>query len=438
MATPQQEKSSGNDCPAERSLRQWLRKPDAAFWLALFAPAPVSTPSDYDRRFRLTRYALGMAALATLPYVLISLAMGVRDFLPIILLNALAVLGYGIGMWAASLGAHRAARLWLMVTLEGQLVALVFLTGQVLGVSIFTVVAAALAHVLFTPQEKPGRWIFTLVPLALLVAALTVIDRSLIDFATAPDWVVAFARVGNTIFAALTIILLLGVFDHEVLRSEAGLVEERNRSDRLLHAVLPSRIAGELRVSGRTIADRHPEVTVLFADLAGFTPWAAQREPEEVVAVLDRIFSRFDRLVAAAGAEKIKTIGDAYMVVAGAPEPCADHARLMARLALRLLREVQEVRRETGIALDVRIGLHTGPVIAGVIGTVRFAYDIWGDTVNTASRMESHGEPGRIQITTETRSCIGLHFRVEPRGVVDVKGKGPLATFWLLEETPTA
>jgi guanylate cyclase len=434
MTAMHEQKAMGTDCAVERGVRQWLRRPDAAFWLDLFVPAPASTASDHERRHRLARYALGMALLATLPYVLISLAMGVRDFWPIILLNALAVAGYGIGMWAASLGAHRAARMWLLVTLQGQLAALVFLTGPVLGVGIFTMVAAALAHVLFTPVERVGRWIFTLFPLAVLVAGLTAVDRSIVDFSAAPGWVTAFARVGNTIFAAVAVILLLGVFDHEVLKSEAGLVEERNRSDRLLHAVLPSRIAATLRVTDRTIADHHPEVTVLFADLAGFTPWAAQRNPEEVVDVLDRIFSRFDRLVAAAGAEKIKTIGDAYMVVAGAPEPCADHAALMARLALRLLNEVADIRRETGIPLDVRIGLHTGPVIAGVIGTVRFAYDIWGDTVNTASRMESHGEPGRIQVTTEMHAVIASRFRVEPRGVVDVKGKGEMETWWLLDE----
>jgi class 3 adenylate cyclase len=436
-ATPK-DKASGPDCAVERSLRQWVRKPDAAFWLDLFTPAPASTASDHHRRHRMARYALGMATLMTIPYVVISLLMGLRDFLPVILLNFFAVLGYGFGMWAASLGAHCAARLWLLVTLEGQLAALVFLTGPELGINIFTLVAAGLAHVLFTPEETTGRRLFTVFPLLVLVAGLTVLDRSYIDFSLAPAWIPPFARVGNTVFAALAIILMLGVFDHEVLKSEAGLVEERNRSDRLLHAVLPSRIASELRVADRTIADHHPEVTVLFADLAGFTPWAAQRRPEEVVEMLDRIFSRFDRLVAAAGAEKIKTIGDAYMVVAGAPEPRPDHVPLMAQLALDLLQEVQKVREESGIPLDVRIGLHTGPVIAGVIGTVRFAYDIWGDTVNTASRMESHGEPGRIQITAETQERLAANYVTEARGRVEVKGKGAMETWWLLAEKPPA
>jgi class 3 adenylate cyclase len=150
--------------------------------------------------------------------------------------------------------------------------------------------------------------------------------------------------------------------------------------------------------------------------------------------VAGKDFSRFDKRLAQIGAEKIKTIGDAYMVVSGAPDPRADHAHVIARLALALLEEIALVRADTGIALDVRIGVHTGSVIAGVIGAVRFSYDIWGDTVNTASRMESHGLAGRIQISRETRDRISDAFVVEPRGFIDVKGKGEMETWWLVSE----
>jgi class 3 adenylate cyclase len=420
-------------CPVDRRLGAYVRRPDAAFWRELFQPAPASTTHDQSRRIRLTRYALGMAAIATLPYVLFSLSLGAREFLSIVLLNVVAVLGYGIGMWAASLGAHRAARLWLMVTLEGQLAALAWLTGPEFGVAIFTLVAAGLARVLFPPDEGAGRALFTGFPLLLLAASFIFFREALVDFSSLPDWLLPFTRAGNTVFAALIILLLLGVFEREVLKSEAGLVEERNRSDRLLHVVLPRPIAEVLRQRAGAIAARHTGVTVLFADLAGFTPWAARREPEEVIALLERVFARFDTLLAAAGAEKIKTIGDAYMAVAGAPEACADHARVMAGLALAFRSEMATLREETGIPLDVRIGLHTGPVIAGVIGSLRLSYDIWGDTVNTASRMESHGEPGRIQLTAETREALGDAFLTEPRGSIDVKGKGVMPTWWLVE-----
>lgn len=427
-----------SSCGVERRLAPWLRRPDAAFWRELFVPAPASTLHDQSRRIRLTRYALGMAVVATLPYVLFSLWLGAHHFLSIILLNALAVAGYGLGLWAASLEAHRAARLWLLVTLQGQLAMLCWLTGAALGVASFALVAAALARVLFLPSERLARTLFTAFPLLLLVAGLAFPQESLVDFSAAPVWLLPLARAGNTVFAALIVLLLLGVFDREVLRSEAGLVAERNRSDRLLHLLLPRPIAETLREREGAIADRHAGVTVLFADLAGFTPWAAQRDPEEVIALLEQVFARFDALLAVAGAEKIKTIGDAYMAVAGAPEPRSDHAPVMAGLALAFRAEVARLREETGVSLDVRIGLHSGPVIAGVIGSLRFSYDIWGDTVNTASRMESHGEPGRIQLTAETRDALGDAFATEPRGMIEVKGKGPLPTWWLLERRASA
>ncbi|HQV23196.1 MAG TPA: adenylate/guanylate cyclase domain-containing protein, partial [Agitococcus sp.] len=160
----------------------------------------------------------------------------------------------------------------------------------------------------------------------------------------------------------------------------------------------------------------------------------SQQEPEVVVSLLEKIFSRFDAIVAKLGAEKIKTIGDAYMVVSGAPDPRHDHAHIVARLALALLQETKLIRQETGIDLDVRIGVHTGSVIAGVIGAMRFSYDIWGDTVNTASRMESHGQAGRIQISQQTKEYLGEDFITVERGVIDVKGKGEMTTWWLEAE----
>ena len=425
-------------CGAERGVRSWIRRPDSAFWRELFSPLPASTENDHLRRARITRYALGAALVSTLPYIFLALLLAPRDLFFAIVLNATGVACYGCGMWAGSLGAHRAARMWLLATLEGQLAVLVWMTGPILGVGVFALVAAALANVLFQREERWARRCFVSLPFLILIAALTHENASIVDFSHVPPAILSFARVANVLFAALTILLLLDVFDREVLKSEAWLMEERNRSDRLLHAVLPRKIAEELRLSDRTIADRHPEVTVLFADLAGFTPWAAQRPPEEVIAVLEQVFARFDVLVAAAGAEKIKTIGDAYMVVSGAPDPCADHARVIARLALDFVASVRQLREESGIPLDLRVGLHTGPVIAGVIGAMRFTYDIWGDTVNTASRMESHGEPGRIQMSTDTRARLEPHFAVEPRGSIEVKGKGRMETWWLVSERSPA
>jgi class 3 adenylate cyclase len=219
---------------------------------------------------------------------------------------------------------------------------------------------------------------------------------------------------------------------------------ERELSDRILHEVLPPSIANRLKSGETGIAERFDSVTVLFADIAGFTPLSAQLPPEIIVQTLNAIFSRFDELTSRFGLEKIKTIGDCYMVVAGLPLPRADHQSVMAQMALELLTAVRAYATEAraagtlppGTRLEMRIGVHSGPVVAGVIGTRRFAYDLWGDTVNTASRMESHGEPGRIHCSPAFYEGLRDAFAFEARGQVAIKGKGLMSTYFLLGPMP--
>ncbi|MFP5440314.1 MAG: adenylate/guanylate cyclase domain-containing protein [Gammaproteobacteria bacterium] len=414
---------------------RYLRRPDREFWLELLRAPPRPTETASVRRERLARYALGACVLFTLPYVAVSAWLDFSATWLVVLINAVCALLFGIGMWMASLAQHKAARLLLMVTLEAQIAILVWLTGPELNMVVFTLVTAALARVLFTIEEHGQQIVFIGIPVLTLIAGMTMVDASHVDFSALPDWLLSATRVLNALLSLVSVILILGVFEREVLRSENELVTARERSDTLLHAVLPRKIADQLRNSPAMIADRHPEVTVLFADIAGFTPWSSRQDPETVVAMLEKVFSRFDAKVQAAGAEKIKTIGDAYMVISGAPDPRADHAQVIARLALELLEEVRHVREETGIDINLRVGIHTGEVIAGVIGAMRFSYDVWGDTVNTASRMESHGEPGRIQLSADTRQRLGDDFRCELRGVVNIKGKGEMETWWLTAAT---
>jgi class 3 adenylate cyclase len=422
------------DTEAEKTcyVRSYLRRPDAAFWLDLLAPPPKPTETDFTRRRRMTRYSLGAALGLSAFYMGLSLVFNLKDSQSLILLNGISVVCYALGMWAASLQAQHIARLWLMVTLNTQVILTTWLVADAINSSVFCFVSAALALVIFDAHEKKYRALFTAIPIIGLVITSLELNPPYIDIHSLPQSLLLFARVANLVVGVLCVLLLVGVFNREVLNAENGLVEERARSDRLLHAVLPQKIANELRENDRMIANRHPEVTVLFADIAGFTPWSSAQEPEVVVSLLEKIFSRFDARLSHLGAEKIKTIGDAYMVVSGAPESRADHAHVIANLALALLEEIQLVRQETGIALDMRIGVHTGSVIAGVIGAVRFSYDIWGDTVNTASRMESHGLAGRIQISQQTKERIEAAFVVEPRGMIDVKGKGEMETWWLI------
>jgi len=212
------------------------------------------------------------------------------------------------------------------------------------------------------------------------------------------------------------------------------LAEEQAKSERLLLNILPAAIAQQLKQEERTIADSFPEVTVMFADIVGFTELAAQTPAIELVEILNVIFSEFDQLTDEHGLEKIKTIGDAYMVVGGLPAAKPNHAEAIAAMALDMQDRITEFCSETGKALSIRIGINTGPVIAGIIGTKKFIYDLWGDTVNIASRMESHGIPGSIQVTEETYKRLKNQYVFEDRGLISVKGKGEMNCYLLKGE----
>ncbi|MFL5757512.1 MAG: adenylate/guanylate cyclase domain-containing protein [Chloroflexota bacterium] len=216
----------------------------------------------------------------------------------------------------------------------------------------------------------------------------------------------------------------------------ARMLEAAHRENvRLLLNVLPEPIADRLRSGESLIADRFDDVTLLFADIVDFTALSSDMQPDELVSVLNEVFSAFDGVVESAGLEKVKTIGDAYMVVGGLPVEMPDHAARVARVALALDERVMSIPAAHRLGLRFRVGIHSGPVVAGVIGTRKFGYDVWGDTVNVASRMESTGVPGRIQVTATVEERLRPRFRFEPRGFVDVKGKGPMPTFFLLGET---
>jgi len=211
----------------------------------------------------------------------------------------------------------------------------------------------------------------------------------------------------------------------------ADLEQEKRRSETLLLNILPRSIVHRMRDGETVIADRVPEATILFCDLVGFTELTHEMPADQVVEFLGKIFSAFDSLAAEQGVEKIKTIGDAYMAAAGIPEAQADHAARIAALALRMLETVRTIAGTIDLDLQARIGIHTGPIVSGIIGTHKFAYDVWGDTVNTASRMESHSLPGRIQVSAATHLVLGNRFSFEPRGAIEVKGKGLMQTFFL-------
>jgi adenylate cyclase len=206
---------------------------------------------------------------------------------------------------------------------------------------------------------------------------------------------------------------------------------ERERSNKLLLNIMPEETAQALKSRGGTIAEKYDNVCILFADIVNFTDYSSRKEPEEIVFTLNEIFTLFDKLVDDEGLEKIKTIGDAYMVAGGLSDRVSDSPRRMADLALKMMTSIAGFNRSEGTPFALRIGLHIGPVVAGVIGKSKFAYDLWGDAVNVASRMESTGIDGKIQVSDAFRQALKDEFAFEARGSVEVKGRGMMDTFFL-------
>lgn len=226
-------------------------------------------------------------------------------------------------------------------------------------------------------------------------------------------------------------------YRRRVDEAQAELAAEHERSEALLLNILPKEAAGRLKSGQRPIADDADDVAVLFADLVGSTPLASVLSPDELVHLLDSVFSAFDELADAHSLEKIKTVGDAYIVVGGLPAPTPDSLAAVADMALAMRQQIHEYTVPEFGPLELRLGLHVGPVVAGVIGKRKFSYDIWGDTVNIAARMESAGVPGEIQVATAVRDRLADQYEFAERGIIDVKGKGPMETF-LLKRRSTA
>jgi guanylate cyclase len=247
-----------------------------------------------------------------------------------------------------------------------------------------------------------------------------------------PNWTEPLHQVEGTAEGLATTVVGVTVF---LFAGMAYFVRQRNRfqteSDDLLHNILPDQVARRLKTERTMIADDYESASVLFADVVDFTPLSATLSPPELVGLLNTVFTDFDAFVDELGLEKIKTVGDAYMVAAGVPVTRPDHAHAIADLALRIRAHTAENRFD-GHEIKLRIGINSGPLVAGVVGTHKFAYDLWGDVVNTASRMESGGLSGSIQVTEATYDLIHRDFLCEPRGVIPVKGKGEMSTYLLV------
>ena len=255
---------------------------------------------------------------------------------------------------------------------------------------------------------------------------------AVIERVEGPDLVYADFFLGSIVVMGMSVSYLVERSSRLLFLRDLELADEKERSEALLRNTLPDAIVERLKEEHRTIADACPEVTVLFADMESFTQHAERMAPDDLVHALDEIFRRFDALADRFGLEKIKTVGDAYMAVSGAPEPREDHAEAAAEMALAIVETLEGVTWPTGGSMRARLGMASGPVVAGVIGERKFAYDLWGDTVNLASRLESHGVPGKIQVSAATHERLRERYTFEPPHVVELKGKGPTEAYLLV------
>ena len=288
--------------------------------------------------------------------------------------------------------------------------------------------AAAAALILGIDPIAPPI-VFSALALAFVVALEILAPRDgglMSEAAMLGSFIAATIGTGTVMFAVMFYAV------REITRAEASAAFEYERSESLLANILPAAVAGRLKAPApQVIADKYEEASILFADMAGFTAAASDTAPAHLVRFLNEVFTAFDRLVERHGLEKIKTTGDNYMVVSGVPVPRPDHSAALVQLALEMLDAAERIPDPRGRDVSIRIGIASGPVVAGVVGVKKFFYDVWGDAVNVASRMESTGVPGRIQVSPETYELVKDQFEFESRGPIDVKGKGRM-TPWLL------
>lgn len=318
-------------------------------------------------------------------------------------------------------------------------VALTFVGSQIgtdSGVQFYYMVSASLAVLVLGMDHLVLAGGTVAVGAGLVIALQFLVPQ---DTGIQPRWALNAGFVFATAGACLMMFATVWYAMREVERAEDAMEVEYKRSEALLANILPSEVAEKLKDPAHgTIADRYDDASVMFTDIAGFTERASDMDPTELVRFLDRLYTTFDRLVDKHGLEKIKTTGDGYMVVSGVPTPRPDHVQALAALALDISRAVAGLRDPQGNPVPIRMGIAAGPVVAGVVGARRFFYDVWGDAVNVASRMESTDPLGKIQVPQDVYERLRNDFVFEERGEVDVKGKGVMRTWFLLDRKASA
>ena len=412
----------------QRLLRQVLSWPGRARGSNVFVRlAELGTegyPPEVKRRLKILNLFAYLVAVATLAYALQHLFIDAEKFRPVILLNLFLV----VVALLVPLG-HRVHEIagGLMIAVAEFIALFLFMRylGRLSGVHLQYFVGAAAPFLILGLSRLP-------LVIALVAGCFALHISSWFLFPPQAAQIDVDTDMLDSLYitaASTTFVLIAAIVYYAYSLAERAQAE----TDALLRNILPETVVDRLKADPEaTIADSFEETSVLFADLKGFVPTAKTLGPQKTVALLNDLVSRFDALVAHHGAEKIKTIGDAYMVAAGVPEPAKDHADRLARLALDMLDVIARVGEQRGLDLQMRIGISSGPVMAGIIGTKRLTYDVWGDTVNMAARLENLSAPGRIHVSEAFKDRLGDGFATEPRGGIEIKGVGRQDTWFVL------
>lgn len=336
-------------------------------------------------------------------------------------------------LWFNGKGYRLLARLYFLLVTMVFMAAMSYAMGAQSDFHIYLFSVAVVSYYIYPASQRGWMYASALLAMLQLVGSHVFLPPQSSVFSMKAETLrlVSIANVAGTAFLVMT---LSAYISRIYETAETYLHLEREKSEKLLLNILPASIVEKLRETPDTIAERFEECTILFSDIVGFTEMSSRMSAVEVVRLLNRIFSEFDDLADKHSLEKIKTIGDAYMVVGGLPEPNQSHAENVARFALDMLFVVQKYREQEGFPLEIRIGMASGDAVAGVIGKKKFVYDLWGRSVNTASRMESSGLPGRVQVTESTYALLKEKFQFEDRGAIELKGMGQVNSYILLGE----
>lgn len=390
---------------------------------------PAATSSE-ERRVRTVNVVTIASMLVSTAFACFYLVIGYEPLVPIVITNLVLNFSYAAVIRLNSRGRTKEAIWILLVTGWFNTIVPAAILGVDTGVYLYLMLVPMLGVLLTGRGDK--LMMFVMIFFGVLFFAIVPLVFTRTPGVVRDSWVehslFVFSTAGVGAFGSLFALYYRWLVD----RAETRLAEAKAISDSLLLNILPESVAERLKLGESPIADRVDDVTVLFADLVGSTPVAERVSADALVIFLDRLFSEFDDLADLHGLEKITTIGDGYLAVAGLPEPRADHMEAAASLALAMMKVLGQVRVPGGFDMAMRIGLASGSVVAGVIGRRKFRYDVWGDTVNTASRMESHSLPGEIHVTSELRDALLCQFDFRSRGRIAIRGKGEMETYFLV------